>query len=266
MSVINRIDQKFNELKEKNKKALIVFITSGDPDLNSTYEFALQLEESGADIIELGVPFSDPVAEGPVIQAASERALKEGVKIDSIFDMVKKLRKKTDIPLLFMMYVNCIYVYGAERFFSNCRDAGIDGVIIPDLPFEEQGEISDTADKYGIHSILLIAPTSEERIKKIASNARGFLYCVSSSGVTGTRNSFNTDFEYFSGEINKHTASPTAVGFGISGPEQARMLSKYFDGVIMGSAFVKIIEKYGTESKEHIGKLAKEVRQALSNA
>lgn len=259
----NRIDLKFKELREKNKKAFIAFITSGDPSLELTYEFALELEESGVDILELGVPFSDPVAEGAVIQAASERALRAGANIDSIFEMAGRLRKKTEMPLLFMMYINCIYVYGVEKFFKNCSEAGIDGVIVPDLPFEEQWEIKNAVDKYGVHSILLIAPTSADRIKKIASESSGFLYCVSSRGVTGTRSSFATDFESFSSEIRKHSKSYTAVGFGISNPEQARDLSKYFDGIIMGSAFVKIIDEFGMYSHKHIANLAKEVRAAI---
>jgi len=259
----NRIDLKFNELKQKNKKAFIAFITSGDPTLDMTYEFALALFEAGVDILELGVPFSDPVAEGPVIQAASERALKAGAKIDLIFETVKKLRQKTDMPLLFMMYMNCIYVYGTERFFKNCCDAGIDGVIIPDLPFEERWEVCDIAEKYNIYNIYLLAPTSEGRIKEIAGNAKGFLYCVSSRGVTGTRSAFTTDFASFSSEVKKYAPVPAAVGFGISNPGQAKELSRYFDGVIMGSAFVKIIEEYGAGAAEHIKRLAAQTRAAI---
>jgi tryptophan synthase alpha chain len=258
----NRIDKKFNELN--GKKAFIAFITSGDPSLEATVEFALALEEAGVDILELGVPFSDPVAEGPVIQAASERALKAGAKTDLVFDMVKKLRQKTDMPLLFMMYMNCIYVYGTEKFFKNCRDAGIDGVIVPDLPFEEQWEVKEASEKYGVHSILLLAPTSEGRIKKIASAAKGFLYCVSSRGVTGTRSAFTTDFEAFSSEIKKYSTAPAVVGFGISSPAQAKELSVYFDGVIMGSAFVKIIEEYGKDAAKHLKRLASETRAAIN--
>lgn len=263
MNNTNRIDLKFKELEEKNKKAFIAFITSGDPSLESTYEFALELEKSGVDILELGVPFSDPVAEGEVIQAASERALKAGVKIDSILEIVRRLRQKMEMPLLFMMYINCIYAYGVEEFFRNCSEAGIDGVIVPDLPYEEQWEIKDIADKYAVHSILLIAPTSADRIKKIATESNGFLYCVSSGGVTGTRSSFATDFENFSSEIKKYCASYTAVGFGISNPEQAADLSKYFDGIIIGSAFVRIIAKYGSDSHKHLGEFAREVRAAI---
>jgi len=259
----NRIDVKFKELKEKNRKAFIAFITSGDPSLESTLKFAPLLEEAGVDILELGVPFSDPVAEGPVIQKASERALKAGFKTDSLFDMVKKLREKTEMPLLFMMYMNCIYVYGTEKFFKNCHDAGIDGVIVPDLPFEEQWEIEDIASEYGVHSIVLAAPTSEGRIHEIASKAKGFLYCVSSRGVTGTRSAFSTDFDSFSAEIKKYSQTPAAVGFGISNPAQAKELSKYFDGIIMGSAFVKIIEEHGANAGAYLKKLAAETRSAL---
>ncbi|MDR1688707.1 MAG: tryptophan synthase subunit alpha [Clostridiales bacterium] len=259
----NRIDLKFKNLKELGKKAFIAFITAGDPSLAKTEEFALVLEESGVDILELGIPFSDPVAEGPVIQAASERALNAGTKIDSVFETVKKIRAKSEMPILFMMYANCIYVYGKERFFANCAKTGVDGVIVPDLPLEEQWEIKDLAQSNGVHNILLAAPTSDERIEKIASQANGFLYCVSSSGVTGTRSSFSTDFEKFSSEIKKHCAVPAAVGFGVSSPEQARELGKYFDGVIIGSAFVKIIEKYADNSARYLKEFAEGIRKVL---
>ena len=195
MSSLNRIDQRFAALKLQNKKALITFITAGDPDLKATETLVLEMEKAGADIIELGVPFSDPVAEGPVIQAASERALKSGTTLKDIFTLVKNLRQKTDIPILLMMYLNCIFKYGKEKFFENCVESGIDGVIVPDMPFEERDEISAESKKAGVYAINLVAPTSKERIKEIASESEGFLYCVSSLGVTGQRSNFSTDFD-----------------------------------------------------------------------
>ena len=258
----NRIDKTFAQISAQKKKALIAFITSGDPSIDATYEFALSLFDAGVDILELGVPFSDPVAEGPVIEAASGRALAAGFKTDRLFEMTKKLRAKTDKPILFMLYINSIYAYGASKFFSNCRDAGIDGVIVPDLPYEEQNEIAICED-FGIYSIRLIAPTGVGRIEKITESAKGFLYCVSSEGVTGTRSGFSTDFEQFSKEIKTYGNIPAAVGFGIGTPDQARELSKHFDGVIMGSAFVKLIAMHGENAAEHLHALAKNVKNAL---
>lgn len=260
---MNRIDKCFNELKVQNKKALITFITSGDPDIETTEKTALEMFDKGADIIELGVPFSDPVAEGVTIQKASLRALNGGVNLDKIFNCVQNIRKQTDKPLLLMMYINTIFVYGTEKFFKSCSEYGIDGVIVPDMPYEERDEISDTAEKYGVININLVAPTSHDRIKEIASNSKGFLYCVSSTGVTGVRSSFSTDFDEFFGTIKKYVTCPCAVGFGISGPEAAKKMSAYCDGVIVGSAIVKILENEGKNGVGHVGEFVKSLKEAI---
>ena len=256
---MNRIDKKLQQLKAENKKALITYVTCGDGGYDTTESAVLKMAENGADIIELGVPFSDPIAEGPVIQAASERALKNGTTLKGIFEMVKRLRSKTNIPLLLMMYVNSIFRFGTEKFFTMCEDTGIDGVIVPDLPFE----IQESADKHSIINISLITPTSTDRISMIAKEAKGFVYCVSSTGVTGMRSRFTTDFNQFIGEIKKHTDTPCAIGFGISGPEQAKNLKQYCDGVIVGSAIVNIIGKNGKDSAEMVGKFTNNLRTAL---
>ena len=195
---MNRIDKKLQQLKAENKKALITYVTCGDGGYDTTESAVLKMAENGADIIELGVPFSDPIAEGPVIQAASERALKNGTTLKGIFEMVKRLRSKTNIPLLLMMYVNSIFRFGTEKFFTMCEDTGIDGVIVPDLPFEEKEEIQESADKHSIINISLITPTSTDRISMIAKEAKGFVYCVSSTGVTGMRSRFTTCLLYTS--------------------------------------------------------------------
>ncbi|MDF2567461.1 MAG: trpA [Oscillospiraceae bacterium] len=261
---MNRIDKKFSDLKEQNQKALITFVTAGDPDIKTTEEVILSMLSSGADIVEIGVPFSDPMAEGPVIQAASERALSAGTRLTGIFELVRNLRKKTNEPLLLMMYVNTIFRFGTDKFFLLCNETGIDGVIIPDLPFEEQDEFKDIADSYGIHTINLVAPTSKDRIQMIAQNSHGFLYCVSSTGVTGTRASFSTDFDEFFGEIKKYSKIPYAVGFGISGPDQARVIKEYCDGVIVGSAIVQIVGEHGKNATKYVGDFVKSLKTALS--
>ncbi len=239
---MNRVDKKFAELKSAGKKALITFVTAGDPSLDVTERLVLEMEKNGADIVELGVPFSDPIAEGPVIQRANIRALTGGVNLEKIFGLVEKLRLETQIPLVLLMYFNSILSYGADAFFAKCAEVGIDGVIIPDLPFEESGEIAEYTEKYGVYQISMIAPTStEERISKICESARGFLYCVSSLGVTGTRQEFKTDFGSLFGSINKYAKIPRCIGFGISSPEQVRELRGYCDGLIVGSAVIKQI-------------------------
>ena len=260
---MNRIDRKFDELKQQGRKALITFVTAGDPDLDTTIDLVLAMEEGGADIVELGVPFSDPVAEGPVIQEASLRSLQNGTTLVKIFEMVKKLRQKTDMPLLLMMYVNTIFRFGTQRFFDLCVECGIDGVIVPDLPFEERDEIKGFADAAGVYSISLVAPTSHERIKMIAEAGKGFLYCVSSTGVTGVRDRFSTDFQEFFDAIERYTAVPAAVGFGIATPEQAKVMKQYCEGVIVGSAIVEKVAEYGTKAAEPVGSLVASLRQAL---
>ncbi len=259
----NRIDKKLKECSENNRKALITFITSGDNGYETTEKAVLEMVKNGADLIELGVPFSDPIAEGPVIQSASERSLKSGTTLVGIFDMVRRLREKTDMPLLLMMYLNTIYRFGTERFFGLCQECGIDGVIVPDMPYEEKDEIQSYADKYGIHNISLVTPASENRIQMIAEEATGFLYCVSTNGVTGVRNEYSTDFDAFFKPIKKYAKVPCAVGFGISGPESAKKMSRYCDGVIVGSAIVRIVEQYGTNSPEKIGEFVKQLRNGL---
>lgn len=240
---MNRIQDTFNILKKENKKAFIAFATAGDPTLNDTYEMVLEMEKNGVDIIELGIPFSDPMAEGPVIQRANERALAYGINVDNIFEMVEKLRIKTQMPIIFLLYYNSILSYGSDRFFKACVKSGVDGLIIPDLPYEEREEISAASNETGVNIISLVSPTSRDRIKKICTEAEGFVYCVSSLGVTGARREFKTDFDSFLGEVRSATNIPAAIGFGISNGEQAAELKKYADGIIIGSAIIKKIEE-----------------------
>lgn len=259
----NRIDICFEALKKENKKALITFVTAGDPDMETTEKNVLKMFESGADIIELGVPFSDPIAEGPTIQKASLRSLNGGTTLDKIFDLVKNLRQKTDKPLLLMMYINTIFKYGTEKFFAKCKEFEIDGVIVPDMPFEERDEIQDTADRYGIYNINLVAPTSKERIKMIAEKSKGFVYVVSSLGVTGTRKEITTDFDTLLEPFKEGDYCPYCIGFGISTPEQAGRISKFADGVIVGSAIVNIIADKGRESTKPVGEFVSSLKNAM---
>ena len=247
----------------ENKKAFIAFLTAGDPNLTKTEEYILAMEQAGADLIEIGIPFSDPIAEGDVIQAANIRALGSGTTLGRIFETVNRLREKTNVPLVFLTYINPVFKYGYEKFFSDCRNCGMDGIIIPDLPFEEKGEISDTASKYGIDLITLITPTSEERINTLACNAKGFVYLVSSMGVTGVRSSFKTDIPAIVQAIRQATDTPVAVGFGISSPEQAGAISKAADGVIVGSAIVRIIEEYGDHAEKALIEYVKSMKAAF---
>jgi tryptophan synthase alpha chain len=262
---MNRIEKKFIELKEKKKKALISFLTAGDPTLEVTIKLVKEMENKGADIIEIGIPYSDPIAEGPVIQLANTRALKNDIKIKHIMEAVCEMRKSVQVPLLYLLYFNCILQYGPENFFKACNESGIDGVIIPDLPYEEQGEIENIALKYKVIIITLVSPTSKERIEKIAKGAKGFLYCVSSLGVTGVRKDFNTNFEEFFSYINKVTSVPKALGFGISTPEHIKMLKGYCDGLIIGSAIVKLIGESdnGEEAVIKVGKYIESLRKAI---
>ena len=260
---MNRIEKTLAELKAKGEKALITFITAGDPDLETTEKLVLEMFEKGSDIVEIGVPFSDPVAEGKTIQAASLRSLAHGTNLTEIFAAVENLRKKTEKPLILMMYVNTIFRFGTERFFKLCSEKGIDGVIVPDLPFEERDEIRSFAEDNGIIPISLVAPTSHQRIESIASDAQGFLYCVSSTGVTGTRSKFSTNFDEFFGEIKKSCKVPAMVGFGISNPEQAAKMGSYCDGVIVGSAIVNIVGQLGRDSVEKVGEFVRSLKKAL---
>lgn len=260
---MNRIDRCFEELKSKGRKALVTFITAGDPDMATTEKTVLEMFGKGADIIELGVPFSDPIAEGVTIQRSSLRSLKGGTTLDMIFESVDNIRKQTDKPLVLMMYLNTIFVYGTEKFFSLCKEKGIDAVIVPDMPYEEREEILPYAQKYGVYNINLVSPASHERIKTIAADSEGFLYCVSSNGVTGVRSEFSTDFDEFFGIIRENAKCPCCVGFGISSPEQAEKMSAYCDGVIVGSAIVKIMEANGTASPAPVGEFVNSLSAVL---
>lgn len=246
-------------------KAFIAFITCGDPDLETTAAAVREAVKNGADLIELGIPFSDPTAEGPVIQAASYRALKGGVTTDKIFDFVRELRRDIKIPMVFMTYANVVFSYGSERFMSLCRETGIDGIILPDLPYEEKDEFLPMCRKYGIDLISLIAPTSKNRIAMIAKKAEGFLYIVSSLGVTGARSEITTDLSSIIKVVRENTSIPCAIGFGISTPEQAHKMSKLSDGVIVGSAIVKILEQYGKDAPKHVGEYVKSMKDAMKD-
>lgn len=262
---MGRIEDKFDELKKQGKKALITFVTAGDPDMGTTMRMVEKMESCGADIIELGIPYSDPIAEGPVIQAANVRALKHSIKISDIMKSVMEIRKKVKVPLLYLLYCNCILQYGIDKFFADCEAAGLDGVIIPDLPFEERDELEGAAEKYGIVMITLVTPTSGERIEKLTRNAKGFLYCVSSLGVTGVRSTFNTNFEEFFSRINSASSIPKAIGFGISTAEHVKQLKGYCDGLIIGSALVKRVEAAvdADEAVAAIGRYTQELRAAM---
>ncbi len=247
----------------ENGKAFIPFITCGDPDLGTTAEVVRAAVRNGADLIELGIPFSDPTAEGPVIQGANIRALAGGVTTDNVFELVKELRRDVEVPMVFMTYTNVVFSYGAERFMAKCCETGIDGIIIPDLPFEEKGEFSDAAGMYGIDLISLIAPTSDKRIAMIAKEAEGFIYLVSSLGVTGMRNEISTNLEEIVRIIRENTDVPCAVGFGISTPEQARAMAAVSDGAIVGSAIIKLLEKHGRDAAPYAGEYVKSMKQAV---
>ncbi len=239
----SRITETFSSLRNKNRKALITYITAGDPDLNTTLNLVITLEKAGADIIELGIPYSDPLADGPIIQRASQRALKAGTNINAIFSTVLKIREKTDIPIVFLVYFNSVFRYGIERFLDNCLTHGIDGLVIPDLPLEERKELSEVMKDYPVDLIPLVAPTSEGRIKDIVTGARGFVYCISSRGVTGIRDRFEASLSDFTGKVRKYTPIPLAIGFGISSEETVRNLRELSDGLIVGSAVIQKIEQ-----------------------
>ena len=253
---------KIHQAFEKGK-AFIAFITCGDPDLETTAAVVRAAAENGADLIELGIPFSDPTAEGPVIQGANLRALQGGVTTDKIFALVRELREDVSIPMVFMTYANVVYSYGAERFIRTCREIGIDGLILPDVPFEEKEEFLPLCHRYGVDLVSLIAPTSENRIADIAAEAEGFLYIVSSLGVTGTRSEITTDLASIVSVVRRHSRIPCAVGFGISTPEQARKMADVSDGAIVGSAIIKILEKYGRDAAPEVGKYVRSMKDAL---
>ena len=245
-----------------NGTAFIGFLTAGDPTVDKTIEYILAMEEAGCDLIEIGIPFSDPMAEGVVIQDANVRALKHNTTTDDVFEIVRRIRQKTDIPLVFLTYINPVFFYGYEEFFKKCGEYGVDGIISPDLPYEEKGEIADIAARNDVDVISLIAPTSKERIQKIANDATGFIYVVSSLGVTGMRSEIKTDLNSILSDIRDVSDLPLAVGFGINTPQQASEISKIADGVIVGSAIVKIIEEYGENATQPL----KDYVLAMKNA
>ena len=248
----------------ENKKAFIAFVTGGDPDIETTEALIPQMAEAGADLIEIGIPFSDPIAEGVVIQAADERALKAGTTTDKLFDMVKRVREKVDIPLVFMTYVNPIYTYGTERFTRRCAECGIDGVIVPDVPFEEHEEVRGACEAAGIELISMIAPTSKERIGMIAKEAKGFLYCVSSLGVTGVRSAITTNIKEMVEQVKEVSDIPCAIGFGIATPTQAKEMAAVSDGAIVGSAIVRMIAQHGKDCIKPVCDYVKEMKAAVS--
>jgi len=258
---MNRIQNAFKN--GSSGKAFIGFVTGGDPNIEKTKEFVLQMINAGADLVEIGIPFSDPIAEGPVIQEANNRALNAGATVEKLFILVSDLRKETDVPFVFLTYVNPVFHYGYDAFFKRCADVGLNGIIIPDLPFEEQQPVREAAAKHGIDLISLIAPTSAKRIKEIAKAASGFIYLVSSMGVTGVRSEIKTDLASIITAIKSVTNVPVAIGFGIHTPEQAAQMSKIADGVIVGSAIVKIAAQYGVEAAPHIYNYVKKMKDAI---
>lgn len=256
----NRISKAF-----ENKKAFIGFLTAGDPTFDSSFDNIMAMVKGGADLIEIGIPFSDPIAEGPVIQNADVRALNGGMTTDRAFELAAKVRAQTDIPLVFMTYLNPVFKYGYDRFFGKCAEIGVDGLICPDMPFEEKSEADKIAREHGISIISMIAPTSEERIKSIAESAEGFLYIVSSLGVTGVRSEIKTDLASIMESVKKYAKVPAAIGFGISTPEQAAKMAGISDGAIVGSAIVRIIEKHGENAADEIYKYVKPMADAVHN-
>lgn len=255
---MSRIEEAFQK-----HKAFIAFITVGDPDLETTERVVHAAVENGADLIELGIPFSDPTAEGPVIMEADEVALKAGTTTDKVFELTKKLRETITVPMVYMTYANVVFSYGCEKFAQKAADAGIDGLILPDVPYEEKGEFTEVFDRYGLDLISMIAPTSEDRIAMIAKEAKGFIYMVSSLGVTGTRSEITTDISAMTDLVKKNSEVPCAVGFGISTPEQAARMAELSDGAIVGSAIIKIIAKYGKEAAGPVGEYVKEMADAV---
>lgn len=255
---MSRIEEAF-----QNHKAFIAFITVGDPDLETTERVVHAAVENGADLIELGIPFSDPTAEGPVIMEADEVALKAGTTTDKVFELTKKLRKTITVPMVYMTYANVVFSYGCEKFAQKAADAGMDGLILPDVPYEEKEEFTEVFDRYGLDLISMIAPTSEDRIAMIAKEAKGFIYMVSSLGVTGTRSEITTDISAMTDLVKKNSEVPCAVGFGISTPEQAARMAELSDGAIVGSAIIKIIAKYGKEAAGPVGEYVKEMADAV---
>lgn len=262
---MNRIKDVLIHNGEK-QKAFVGFLTAGDPNIEKTKEFIFEMIKGGADLVEIGIPFSDPIAEGPVIQAANIRALSKGINTDKVFQLVCEVRKESEIPLVFMTYLNLVFSYGYDKFFKRCEETGVDGIILPDLPFEEKKEVVEVAQKYNVEVISFIAPTSENRIKMIAQEAAGFVYIVSSMGVTGMRNEIKTNLESIIKVVRKNTEIPCFVGFGINTPEQAAEISQNCDGVIVGSAIVKIIEKYGDNAGKYVFDYVKSMKDSVKKS
>lgn len=258
---MSRISKAFEK-----EKAFIAFVTGGDPDMETSYQLVKAIAENGADIIEIGIPFSDPIAEGPVIQAASLRALNAGTTTDLLFDMVKRLRGEIDVPIIFMTYMNPIYVYGTGRFMEKCVETGVDGIIVPDVPFEEKAELAGCCKAAGVDLISMIAPTSQERIEMIAKEAEGFIYCVSSLGVTGVRSEIRTDIASMIKHVKKVTDVPCAVGFGIATPEQAKQMAGLSDGAIVGSAIVKLVAEHGRDAVPYVAEYVKSMKAGVLEA
>ncbi len=255
---MNRLEKVFSK-----GKAFIPFITAGDPNLLVTQELIIEMAEAGADLIEIGIPFSDPMAEGPVIQAADERALRGGVTVDKILDMIKQVRRTCDVPIAFMTYANLVFHYGAEHFIQKCKKYNIEALIIPDLPFEEREEFLPYCESCGISLISFVAPTSEGRIERIAMNSQGFIYCVSSMGVTGIRKDLGYQIDTLIKKVKRIKNIPCAIGFGISTPEQARKMAAISDGVIVGSGIVRIIEEYGNDCIPVVREYVKRMKEAI---
>ncbi len=255
---MNKISDAFN-----NGKAFIGFVTAGDPDLNTSKEILISMSKGGCDLIEVGIPFSDPIAEGPVIQDANIRALKNNVTTDDVFALTKSVSQEVDTPMVFMTYLNVLFKYGYDKFLQKAKNSGICGVIIPDLPYEEKDELQSVAKKYGIEVVSLVAPTSEDRIKMIAADAEGFIYTVSSMGVTGVRSEIKTDLESITKAIKEVTDVPVAIGFGINTPEQAKKYSHIADGVIVGSAIVKLVAEHKTDAPKYIYEYVKSMKDAI---
>ncbi len=250
----------------ENKKAFIPFITCGDPDLETTKKLVIAMAENGADLIELGIPFSDPTAEGPVIQEADNRALSAGATTAKVLAMAKELRETIKVPMVFMTYANVVFAYGAEKFLSQAKEAQMDGLILPDVPFEEKEEFASLCQAYDMDLISMIAPTSKQRIRMIAKEAKGFIYVVSSMGVTGVRSQITTDIASLIEEVRSVTDIPCAVGFGISTPETAAKMAKLSDGAIVGSAIVRQIAQYGKDSIEPVASFVKAMSDAVHNS
>jgi len=264
---MSKISRTFEKLKSEGRKALIPFITAGYPDINTTEKFIYELEKSGADLIELGVPFSDPMADGPVIQMASERSLVNGTNLKTILELVKKVRRKTEIPIILMGYYNPFFIYGLKRVSRDAKDAGVDGFLIVDLPPEEAGEMKTQADTAGLDIVFLLAPTSDEkRINLITKNGTGFIYYVSLTGVTGIRSELDRDIRKQITKIRRKTKLPIGVGFGISSPAHAKRVSKWADAVVVGSAIIKIVENSSSKKQmvQRVAKFVNDLKKAMN--